>query len=83
MTAPIVPVVPPVPPAEAPVDPTPAPTSWVPTRKWLATLVMGVLTIAGTALATHGWDNEEWGQLITLAIGLASAYLVPNSTDDK
>jgi hypothetical protein len=54
-------------------------TGWVPTRKWLAALVTGGLTIVGHAIASGGWDNPEWAEVLTLASALALAYLVPNS----
>lgn len=52
--------------------------SWAPTRKWVASLLTGVLAIAGTAVATNGWDAEEWAALVTLGSTLSVSYLVSN-----
>lgn len=52
--------------------------SWAPTRKWVAALITGLLAIAGTAVATDGWDDEEWAAAITLGSTLAVSYLTPN-----
>lgn len=52
--------------------------SWLPTRKWVAALLTGVLAIAGTAVATEGWDDEEWAALITLGSTLTVSYWTPN-----
>lgn len=57
--------------------------SLVPTRKWIAGAITGVLVIAGQAVATGAWDSTEWGSLITLAIALVGSYLVPNAADDS
>lgn len=51
---------------------------WLPTRKWWATAVPGVLTILAHAAGTDGWDNTESAEIFTLAAGLASAYLTTN-----
>jgi len=50
----------------------------MPSRKWLSALVAGLFTIASHALATQGWDTTEWGELLTLAAALATAYGVSN-----
>lgn len=50
----------------------------MPTRKWFAAAITGVLTIVGQALGTGGWDTTEWGALVTLGIALTGAWLVPN-----
>ena len=52
---------------------------WIPTRKWIAALITGLLTIGGHALASSGWDTPEWAEVLTLASSLAIAYLVPNA----
>jgi tetrahydromethanopterin S-methyltransferase subunit D len=52
---------------------------WLPTRKWLAGLITGLLTIVGHAVATSAWDKAEWAEVLTLASSLAVAYLVPNA----
>jgi hypothetical protein len=51
---------------------------WLPTRKWWATAIPGVLTILAHAAGTDGWDNTESAELFTLAAGLSSAYLTTN-----
>lgn len=53
--------------------------SLVPTRKWIAGALTGVLVILGQAVATGGWDATESGSLITLAIALVGSYLIPNA----
>jgi hypothetical protein len=55
-------------------------SGWIPTRKWFAALITGLLTIAGHALASGGWDNPEWAEVLTLASSLVIAYLVPNAS---
>lgn len=55
-----------------------ATSSWVPTRKWWASAITGIFTIAGQAIATGAWDTTEWGALVTLGIALTGAYFVPN-----
>ena len=52
--------------------------SWIPTRKWFAGLAAGVFTIGAHALASNGWDTTEWGELMTLAAAMATAYGVSN-----
>jgi hypothetical protein len=56
-----------------------AASSLVPTRKWIAGALVGLLTILGQAVATGGWDAVESGSAITLAIALVGSYLVPNA----
>lgn len=51
----------------------------MPTKKWLAAAITGVLTIVGHAIASEGWDTTEWGELVTLAIALTGAWLTPNA----
>ena len=51
---------------------------WLPTRKWWATAIPGVLTIFAHAAGTDGWDNTETAELVTLAAVLSSAYLTTN-----
>ena len=55
-----------------------ATSRWVPSRKWFAGLAAGIFTIGAHALASHGWDAAEWGELLTLAASLATAYGVSN-----
>lgn len=52
--------------------------SLVPTRKWFAAAITGALTVVGHALASGGFDTTEYGELVTLAIALTGAWLVPN-----
>jgi hypothetical protein len=52
---------------------------WLPTRKWFAALVTGIITIAGHALGSGGWDTAEWAEVLTLASLLATSYFVPNA----
>jgi hypothetical protein len=53
----------------------------MPTRKWVSGLVAGIVTIAAHALASQGWDTTEWGELLTLAGVMATAYGVSSSQD--
>ena len=52
---------------------------WVPTRKWIAALLSGLVSIAAHAVASGGWDNAEWAEVLTLASGLIVAYFVGNT----
>jgi hypothetical protein len=52
---------------------------WMPTKKWWAALISGLLTIGGHALGSSGWDTAEWAEVLTLASVLATSYLVPNA----
>jgi hypothetical protein len=52
--------------------------SWAPTRKFVAALLTGLLTIAGHAIASGAWDTTEWGELVALGTALTAAYVVPN-----
>jgi len=56
-----------------------ATTNWMPTRKWFSGLAAGIFTIAAHALASKGWDTPEWGELLTLAAAMATAYGVSNA----
>lgn len=51
---------------------------WMPTRKWTAGLLAGVLTIGAHAVGSEGWDKAEWAELLTLGSSLVMAYFVPN-----
>ena len=59
------------------IEPEPQ-KSWIPTRKFIGAAVVGLLGIAAHAIASSGWDQTENGELMALAIALASAYFVPN-----
>ncbi|MGI8802987.1 MAG: hypothetical protein ACR2KV_12565 [Solirubrobacteraceae bacterium] len=52
----------------------------MPTRKWWATLVAGLFTIAAMAVGSGGWGATEWAQVLTLGASLATAYVVSNQT---
>jgi hypothetical protein len=54
--------------------------SWMPSRKWWGTLIAGLITIGGQAIGSGKWNTAEWAQVFTLASGLATAYFVPNQT---
>lgn len=55
-------------------------TSWKPTKKWVAALVTGVLTIFTNFLASGEFDGTERGQLVLLAIALVGAYFRHNDS---
>jgi hypothetical protein len=55
---------------------------WVPSRKVISAFVIGLLTIAGHAVASGGWDTTEWGELFTLGSGVVAAYFVTNAPGD-
>ena len=59
-------------------EPVEAQTTWKPTKKFVGAAVVGLLTIAGHALASSGWDQTENGELVVLLISLAGAYFVTN-----
>jgi hypothetical protein len=52
--------------------------SLLPTKKWWAALLTGLLGIVGHAILSEGWDTTEWGELVTLAIALVGAYFKSN-----
>lgn len=51
---------------------------WVPTKKWVAALVSGLLLIGVHAFASGGWDKTEWGELGALITAQSAAYVVKN-----
>lgn len=51
----------------------------MPTKKWIAAAITGLLTIIGHAIASGQWDTTEWGELVTLGIALTGAWLQPNA----
>lgn len=51
---------------------------YVPTKKWFAAAILGSATILVHAIFSDGWDATETGELGTLALALAGAYLKKN-----
>lgn len=58
------------------------PTSWVPTRKWMAATSVAAAGIL-TLMASHGWHFDEHTTiaLITVVSERAVAYFLPNRKD--
>ena len=52
--------------------------AWLPTRKWWAACISGLLTIGSKAIASGAWDGPEWSEVLTVAAALSVAYLVKN-----
>lgn len=52
--------------------------SWKPTKKWLASLVTGVATIAASWITSGAFDDVERGMAATLIVALAGAYFKSN-----
>lgn len=50
----------------------------MPTKKWIAALVTGLFTVGLHAVASGGWDATESGELLTLGIALAGAWIKTN-----
>ena len=48
--------------------------AWLPTRKWWAALLAGAFTIGAHAVGSHGWDDPEWAEFLTLLAALATSY---------
>lgn len=55
--------------------------SWAPSRKWIARTIVALGGLAIMALTTGSWDAEESIALVTLIVGAATSYLLPNADD--
>lgn len=53
-------------------------TSWIPTKKWFASLVGGLASIAAVWIESGNFDDTEKGMLGTLIVGLVAAYFKSN-----
>lgn len=53
-------------------------SSWVPTKKWLASLVVGAAGIVASVIESGAFDDAERGMLGSLVLGLVAAYFKSN-----
>lgn len=53
-------------------------TSWIPTANGCRVSPPASSRSGAHALASKGWDTTEWGELLTLAAAMATAYGVSN-----
>lgn len=56
---------------------SPAVKSALPTRKWIAALVVALAGVATSAVES-GWDDTEWKLLIGVAVQAITTYLIAN-----
>ena len=54
------------------------PTSWTPTRKWMARTVVAVGGLATTVATTGSWDQEHTLFAITAVVAAVTSYLLPS-----
>jgi hypothetical protein len=51
---------------------------YVPTKKWFAALITGAAAVAAHAVLSGGWDETENGEIGTVLLALAGAYIKRN-----
>jgi len=54
-------------------------TSWKPTRKWFAALLLSSAGIGASVIESGAFDDAERGMLGALLLGLVSAYFKSNA----
>jgi hypothetical protein len=52
--------------------------SWLPTKKWVASFVSGLASIAASWIVTGAFDDVERGMSATLLVALATSYFKSN-----
>jgi hypothetical protein len=55
-------------------------TSWVPSRKWAASTIGAIGTLAIMYLTTGTWDVEESVGAVTLTVTALTTYLVSDTS---
>lgn len=53
-------------------------TSWIPTRKWLASLAAALASIVASWIVTGAFDDVERGMAATALVSLVAAYFKSN-----